>query len=158
MAKVYKDADGRVTATTDTNEHICEATVGEGNLVMMSDSEWQAVAGNNNNQIITGEFVPNHVPDVQYWLNGEEHILVHPATLPEGATLEKPSDISAQEERKIRDELLSLSDWAVLPDAPLTDAQKQEWQAYRQALRDIPQQSGFPEFVIVPEAPKKVAG
>ncbi len=91
-----------------------------------------------------------------YWLEGVEHILVYPAALPEGATLEKPIEISAQEERAMRDKLLSLSDWAVLPDAPLTNAQKQEWQAYRQALRDIPQQSGFPEVVIVPEVPAKV--
>lgn len=116
-------------------------------------SEWMAARLNNNNQVINGEFVPNHVEDRPYWLDGKEYVLKHPDTLPEGASFEKPSDISAQEERALRDELLRLSDWAVLPDAPLTAEQKLEWQAYRQALRDIPQQAGFPEFVVVPEAP-----
>lgn len=111
-----------------------------------------------NGQTAISTFVPNHIPDRIYWMNGKEYTLKHPDTLPEGASFEKPSDVSAQEERALRDDLLRQSDWAVLPDAPLTAEQKQEWQAYRQALRDIPQQSGFPEFVIVPEAPKKVVG
>jgi len=42
---------------------------------------------------------------------------------------------------KIRDErnvLLKQSDWSQLPDAPLTEQQKTEWQTYRQALRNVP--------------------
>lgn len=34
--------------------------------------------------------------------------------------------------------MLKESDWTQLPDSPLTDAQKAEWQTYRQALRDVP--------------------
>jgi hypothetical protein len=100
-------------------------------------------------------FSRNPIPDQTYWLDGVERILKYPATLPEGAVLEKPQAISATEERELRDQLLSQSDWTVLPDAPLTDAEKIEWTVYRQALRDIPQQAGFPEFVVVPEAPVK---
>ncbi len=33
--------------------------------------------------------------------------------------------------------LLNLSDWTQVPDSPLTDAKKQEWGVYRQALRDV---------------------
>ncbi|MEZ6852119.1 tail fiber assembly protein [Halodesulfovibrio aestuarii] len=127
-------------------------------IVEVEKKIWEENCQNNDNKIIDNKFVPHHIPDRTYWLAGKEYVLKHPDVLPEGASFEKPSDISAQEERVLRDELLRLSDWAVLPDAPLTLEQKQEWQAYRQALRDIPQQSGFPEFVIVPEAPKKVVG
>ena len=35
----------------------------------------------------------------------------------------------------------------------LTEQQKTELQAYRQALLDVPQQSGFPENIIWPNKP-----
>lgn len=40
--------------------------------------------------------------------------------------------------RQWRDGLLAQSDWTQMPDSPLTDAKKQEWQDYRQSLRDFP--------------------
>lgn len=40
--------------------------------------------------------------------------------------------------REERDGLLASSDWTQSPDSPLTDAKKQEWATYRQALRDLP--------------------
>lgn len=60
--------------------------------------------------------------------------------------------------RAQRNSLLTLCDWTQLPDAPLTTEQKQEWAEYRQALRDVPEQAGFPENVawpLVPEATQK---
>jgi hypothetical protein len=53
--------------------------------------------------------------------------------------------------RARRDDLLAASDWAMTPDAP-TD--KPAWIAYRAALRDIPQQPGFPYDVAWPEKPE----
>lgn len=41
--------------------------------------------------------------------------------------------------RSRRDALLAQSDWTQLPDVPLPT--KEAWAAYRQALRDIPQQT-----------------
>ena len=43
--------------------------------------------------------------------------------------------------RDSRNKLLLDCDWTQLPDAPLTDEQKTAWQAYRQALRDVTQQT-----------------
>lgn len=37
--------------------------------------------------------------------------------------------------------LLTESDWTMLPDAPLSDAKRAEWVVYRQALRDITNQT-----------------
>lgn len=51
-----------------------------------------------------------------------------------------------------RNQLLADSDWTQLPDVPL--ATKEAWATYRQALRDITAQPGFPENVVWPEAPK----
>lgn len=41
-----------------------------------------------------------------------------------------------------RNLLLTQSDWTQMPDAPLTN--REAWKTYRQALRDVPLQEGFP--------------
>lgn len=53
-----------------------------------------------------------------------------------------------------RDALLKESDWTQLPDVPLAEDQKIAWATYRQELRDIPQQSGYPFTVNWPIAPQ----
>lgn len=53
--------------------------------------------------------------------------------------------------RSIRDRLLAESDWTQNGDVPQTT--KDLWMAYRQALRDIPQQTGFPENIQWPVKP-----
>lgn len=58
--------------------------------------------------------------------------------------------------RRIREErnaLLRGSDFTMLEDAPVKD--KVKWKEYRQALRDITKQKGFPKEVIWPVAPEE---
>ena len=45
-----------------------------------------------------------------------------------------------------RKEALQETDWTQLPDSPLTDSKKTEWRTYRQALRDLPTHSNWPEL------------
>ena len=52
-----------------------------------------------------------------------------------------------------RDRLLAESDWTQIPRSPLTVEQQDAWAAYRQELRDIPQQAGFPLTVVWPTTP-----
>lgn len=59
----------------------------------------------------------------------------------------------AKDARERRNILLSRSDWTDLPNAPLTAEQKAVWLTYRQELRDITTQSGFPSIVIWPVSP-----
>lgn len=53
--------------------------------------------------------------------------------------------------RTQRDALLVASDWTQLPDAPVD---KTAWAQYRQALRDITEQPGFPWNVTWPVKPE----
>jgi hypothetical protein len=55
---------------------------------------------------------------------------------------------SATQVRADRDALLAASDTMALADR-ITDA----WKTYRQALRDVPAQSGFPSSVTWPTEP-----
>jgi hypothetical protein len=43
-----------------------------------------------------------------------------------------------------RNRRLAESDWTQMPDSPLDDATKAAWATYRQELRDLPSQEGFP--------------
>ncbi|MBC17074.1 MAG: hypothetical protein CL942_08485 [Desulfovibrio sp.] len=52
-----------------------------------------------------------------------------------------------------RDAKLAKTDWTQLKDCQLGDQDIVRWQAYRQALRDLPRQSGFPKAVVWPEEP-----
>lgn len=52
-----------------------------------------------------------------------------------------------------RNKLLSNTDHLIQSDYPISDEKKQEIKAYRQALRDIPQQDGFPDNIIWPDKP-----
>jgi hypothetical protein len=71
--------------------------------------------------------------------------------------LPQPEDADAENEvepsvlvRAERDIRLNQSDWAMISDAP-TD--KVAWSTYRQALRDVPTQTGFPSSVTWPTKP-----
>jgi hypothetical protein len=55
--------------------------------------------------------------------------------------------------RRKRKFLLFSADWTQLVDAPLSDAQRTAWAEYRQALRDVPDQVGFPDQIVWPVIP-----
>jgi hypothetical protein len=82
----------------------------------------------------------------------------------DGAWVEKwiATDVSAEEIasrtadeanniRAERDQRLSASDWTQVADAPVNQA---SWATYRQALRDMPAQAGFPWNVTWPSKPE----
>jgi hypothetical protein len=81
-----------------------------------------------------------------------------------GAWVEKwvATDVSAEEiaqrtenqannVRAERNQKISDCDWTQLPDAPVDSA---VWSVYRQSLRDIPSQAGFPWNVVWPTQPE----
>jgi hypothetical protein len=64
-------------------------------------------------------------------------------------TVSKAAQIRSQ-----RNQLLTASDWTQVLDAPID---RTAWAAYRQALRDITSQEGFPASVQWPNDPNYVA-
>jgi hypothetical protein len=60
------------------------------------------------------------------------------------------NDTQAAQVRTDRNALLSTSDWTQVADAPVD---KVAWATYRQALRDISAQTGFPWTITWPDAP-----
>ncbi|HDS1569274.1 tail fiber assembly protein [Stenotrophomonas maltophilia] len=52
--------------------------------------------------------------------------------------------IKAEQMKTERSHRLRASDWTQMADAPITALEKVAYQAYRQALRDLPSLPGFP--------------
>ena len=59
----------------------------------------------------------------------------------------------AAQARSQRDALIAATDYLMASDYPLTDEKRQELTAYRQALRDVPEQSSFPVEIVWPIKP-----
>ena len=62
-------------------------------------------------------------------------------------------EILSLDVRLERNKLLSDTDHLIQADYPISDEKKQEIKVYRQALRDIPQQDGFPDNIVWPDKP-----
>lgn len=72
--------------------------------------------------------------------------------------------VSAEEERSLtnaqqasvrqrRTQLLKDSDWTQLPDVSMNNEQVDAWRSYRQQLRDVTSQLGYPWTINWPDAP-----
>ena len=61
----------------------------------------------------------------------------------------KPMDVLAQEKRAERDNLLAQTDKYMLPDFPITEEKLAQYKAYRQYLRDLPEQTEFPNVDVL---------
>ena len=61
--------------------------------------------------------------------------------------------LAGNEVRHQRDALLRACDWTQMPDVPLDAEARAAWSTYRQALRDLTEQPGFPHAVEWPAQP-----
>ena len=61
--------------------------------------------------------------------------------------------VLAASARQKRDRLIAVTDYLVTPDYPISDDRLAKVKIYRQALRDIPEQSGFPRTIAWPDKP-----
>ncbi len=76
-----------------------------------------------------------------------------PNALPDTAGWAAHVEVQAKALRTERNARLAACDWTQMPDAPLTSEQRAAWVVYRQALRDVPEQPGFPLEVSWPVEP-----
>ena len=132
----------------------------------------------SSNRVITGitiapaseeynrlEFYPNAMvvdsslitedPDLYEILDGQTPTLIEGW---EAIKIERQNALEADQAiaeaigvRMHRNGLLSESDWTQVADAPVNQT---AWATYRQALRDVPAQEGFPNSVVWPTEPE----
>jgi hypothetical protein len=68
--------------------------------------------------------------------------------------LQKQTEDRTNLERNFRDRLLSMSDWVVIKSVEVEVPELDSWKIYRQALRDVPAQPGFPWTIDWPQSPQ----
>ncbi len=107
-------------------------------------------------------FDPDNIPN---WVNQDEIVQLNGRAVSIGDSydgsdfhqLPPSDDFIAFQVRDTRDKLLQELDAIVsnpLRWAALTTEQQQAWADYRQALLDIPSQSGFPHDIVWPNKPE----
>jgi hypothetical protein len=118
----------------------------------------KCIIDQQTNQCVTVIELEDHEP---YYTSNNNHILAsrHDGeigwVLTDGEWVyekRQGPDISS-EAIKRRNKYLQLTDKYVLPDFPLSDESKAAIVSYRQQLRDLPDQSGFPNNIVWPEQP-----
>ncbi len=89
------------------------------------------------------------------WCNQNNAMIVDKGEFYEAVPVPAPTtEELAKQVRATRDALLAETDYLVMPDYPISADELGAVKHYRQALRDIPTQDGFPTTV---EYPKKTA-
>lgn len=106
----------------------------------------------DDSYVITKNGMPYHVyPYAAEFAEEWDAVFAYADARPECVTEEQPyvPPVPTLEElaasvRAERNKLLALTDHLVMPDYPISQENLEEIKVYRQALRDIPQQQGFP--------------
>lgn len=99
-------------------------------------------------------FENGYPPEAAVWCNNNHAVIVRDGSVFAIRNAIPASDGEvAKAVRVERNRLLSESDKYVLCDYPITYERKEAFKAYRQMLRDIPEQMDFPYKVIFPEKP-----
>ena len=104
------------------------------------------------NQVFEGEYPP----EAALWCNtrgdcsiqqvdGGYQIIQNP---------EPDDSMVAEAIRDKRNNLIGETDYYLMPDYPSNPQNLEELKVYRQALRDVPKQEGFPRDVRWPDVPK----
>jgi hypothetical protein len=95
----------------------------------------------------TEDIVKMYAP-VRYW--EEQNTPVVPVNVGQSGTVVVPPPYVPSRAEVVvaqRNALLANSDWTQLADVPLTAEMKAQWETYRQQLRDLTDQAGFPDQI-----------
>jgi len=131
---IYDSTTGQILRVVNTNE--IDSQIGQGE------------------SFIEGEF-----DDVSYYIENDAAVQIPPQPSQYSVfdfTTKQwvlNPDLASSDVLTARNKLLFSTDWTQIPNNPLTSEKQAEWATYRQELRDIPQQSGYPYNVVWPVAP-----
>jgi len=114
-----------------------------------ASGEYKVVSRNGVTQDANGNWVEAYTERDMFADYTDEDGTVHTKAEQEAAYTARKDADAATAVRAERDKLLSETDWMGMSDVTMPA----EWATYRQALRDVPSQAGFPYNVTWPDAP-----
>jgi hypothetical protein len=147
----YQIQTGEIVVAGSTNTEVLP-------FVVLDGCAYLEGYGENPSQYVSNNVIVDYTPEQKLakqnrpnfkcvWNN--ETFTWTDSTPPDEQRALKEDQIKSQ-----RNELLYKSDWTQIPNNPLTLEKQQDWEAYRQALRDITSQSGYPYNVVWPTPPQ----
>lgn len=93
--------------------------------------------------------------ELAQWCNSNNAMIVDRGDYYEAVPIPAPTEEElARDVRDTRNAKLSETDYLVASDYHISEKNLAEIKIYRQALRDITEQAGFPESVIWPDVPR----
>ena len=108
-------------------------------------------------QIFEGEYTP----EAAVWCNESGKAYIEEIEPQDGVRrfqivkVPEPTDEEIAEQVRLeRDRRIAATDYLAMPDYPSNPQNLEELKVYRQALRDVPKQEGFPRDVRWPDVPK----
>lgn len=108
-------------------------------------------------QIFEGEYPP----EAAVWCNESGKVYIKEIAPQDGVRcfqivkVPEPTDEEIAEQVRLeRDRRIAKTDYLAMPDYPSNPQNLEELKVYRQALRDVPEQEGFPRDVRWPDVPK----
>lgn len=103
--------------------------------------------------------MPNYVTDTTYYVENDTYVAIPAKPGPyyifdyTTKTWVQDYNLASTAVIRRRNEQLYASDWTQIPNNPLTPEKQQEWAVYRQELRDVTLQPGYPFNVVWPTQP-----
>ena len=124
---------------------------------IQTNSGWSGNPYGDSYAVVPDEMVPEIMEtrgfcDIELNEDGTELVSFTAREIPEP----KPEPMTAEEARAKRDKLLAETDWTQVLDAPISAECREAFRVYRQALRDITEQEGFPSVIEWPVKPEVV--
>lgn len=111
--------------------------------------------GTRINKPVESEDAITAYSELAEWCNNNNAMIVDQGDYYEAVPVPEPTEQElASMVRSQRDAKLSATDYLVIPDYPISPEDLEAVKVYRQALRDIPEQSGFPKNVQWPVEPQ----
>lgn len=137
MYTIYSTVSGRISRTVETDFDI--------SIQLGSDENYLNGNYSGSSNYVNSEGQITAMPESP----GEFYVFSYDTKQWEPDQSKAISSVQIKRQR-----LLYSSDWTQLPNGPLTAAQQAAWANYRQRLRDVTAQSGYPFNVLWPIPPQ----
>ncbi len=130
---------------------------------MKTYSLYDAHTGRFTGAVLTmaPEMLPAHLKDGLAALEGAYDARTQRVATGTGEVIQMEAPDQSEELARVaryrRERLLALTDWVVTRAAERGEPIATDWCQYRQALRDVPEQAGFPTAIAWPAAPDTAA-
>ena len=130
--------------------------IAEGGKAVIFDDGWKQVVDNRGKTAVNAD---RGIFEIDYLGEKEGDTIVTAEmqkglddgtfVVEQGRIVEKPRQMKAAERRLERNMLIAATDKYMFADYPISEEEREKYRQYRQYLRDIPAEEGFPDISVL---------